>query len=88
MYGKFKFGDAETATDVFERMPVRSVSSWNAMVSLYARQGRMDFAVSLFDNMEERSIVSWNAVIALENLGKIKVDCGFLKNSKIPIREN
>ncbi|XP_025793975.1 pentatricopeptide repeat-containing protein At2g22070 [Panicum hallii] len=62
MYGKF--GDAETATAVFERMPVRSVSSWNAMVSLYARQGRMDFAVSMFHNMEERSIVSWNAVIA------------------------
>ncbi|CAL4927603.1 unnamed protein product [Urochloa decumbens] len=62
MYGKF--GDAETAKAVFDRMPVRSLSSWNSMVSLYARQGRMDLAVSMFENMEERSIVSWNAVIA------------------------
>ncbi|CAN6281170.1 unnamed protein product [Urochloa humidicola] len=62
MYGKF--GDAETAKAVFERMPVRSLSSWNSMVSLYARQGRMDLAVSMFENMEERSIVSWNAIIA------------------------
>ncbi|CAN6303354.1 unnamed protein product [Urochloa humidicola] len=62
MYGKF--GDAETAKAVFERMPVRSLSSWNSMVSLYARQGRMDLAVSMFENMEERSIVSWNAVLA------------------------
>ena len=84
MYGKFKFGDAETATDVFERMPVRSVSSWNAMVSLYARQGRMDFAVSLFDNMEERSIVSWNAVIALENLGEDQSGLWFSQKLKNP----
>jgi pentatricopeptide repeat protein len=62
MYGKF--GDAETAKVVFERMPVRSISSWNAVVSLYAHQGRMDLAVSMFEKMEERNIVSWNAVIA------------------------
>ncbi|GJM96787.1 hypothetical protein PR202_ga13653 [Eleusine coracana subsp. coracana] len=45
-------------------MPVRSVSSWNAMVSVYARQGRMDLAVSMFENMPERSIVSWNSIIS------------------------
>ncbi|KAK3149187.1 hypothetical protein QOZ80_3AG0214090 [Eleusine coracana subsp. coracana] len=62
MYGKC--GDADTARAVFERMPVRSVSSWNAMVSVYARQGRMDLAVSMFENMPERSIVSWNSIIS------------------------
>ncbi|KAJ1293385.1 hypothetical protein BS78_01G063900 [Paspalum vaginatum] len=62
MYGKF--GDAETARAVFERMKVRSVSSWNVMVSLYTHQGRMDLAVSMFEKMEERSTVSWNAIIA------------------------
>ena len=62
MYGKC--GDAETARAVFERMQVRSVSSWNAMVSLYTHQGRMDLAVSMFENMVERSIVSWNTIIA------------------------
>ncbi|OEL34418.1 Pentatricopeptide repeat-containing protein [Dichanthelium oligosanthes] len=69
MYGKF--GDAETAKAVFERMPVRSLSSWNAMVSLYTRQGRMDLAVSMFENMDERSIVSWNAVIAGYNQNRL-----------------
>ncbi|KQK12964.2 hypothetical protein BRADI_1g07090v3 [Brachypodium distachyon] len=62
MYGKC--GDAETARAVFERMPERSVSSWNAMVSLDAHLGRMDLALSLFENMPDRTIVSWNAVIA------------------------
>ncbi|KAF7061163.1 hypothetical protein CFC21_067881 [Triticum aestivum] len=61
MYGKC--GDAETARAVFERMPARSVSSWNAMVSLDARLGRMDLALSLFESMPDRTIVSWNAVI-------------------------
>jgi pentatricopeptide repeat protein len=62
MYGKC--GDAETARAVFERMQVRSVSSWNVMVSLYTHQGRMELAVSMFENMVERSIVSWNTIIA------------------------
>ncbi|XP_052149666.1 pentatricopeptide repeat-containing protein At2g22070 [Oryza glaberrima] len=62
MYGKC--GDAETASTVFERMPVRSVSSWNAMVSLNTHLGRMDLAESLFESMPDRSIVSWNAMIA------------------------
>ncbi|KAL5219235.1 hypothetical protein ABZP36_019919 [Zizania latifolia] len=62
MYGKC--GDAETARAVFERMRVRSVSSWNAMVSLNTHLGRMDLAKSLFESMPDRSIVSWNAMIA------------------------
>lgn len=62
MYGKC--GDAETARAVFERMPMRSVSSWNAMVSLNAHLGRMDLALSTFESMPDRTIISWNAVIA------------------------
>uniref|UniRef100_A0A0D9VZL7 DYW domain-containing protein n=1 Tax=Leersia perrieri TaxID=77586 RepID=A0A0D9VZL7_9ORYZ len=62
MYGKC--GDAETASAVFERMRVRSVSSWNTMVSLNTHLGRMDLALSLFESMPDRSIVSWNAMIA------------------------
>ncbi|KAG8061102.1 hypothetical protein GUJ93_ZPchr0003g18132 [Zizania palustris] len=62
MYGKC--GDAEMARVVFERMRVRSVSSWNAMVSLNTHLGRMDLAKSLFESMPDRSIVSWNAMIA------------------------
>jgi pentatricopeptide repeat protein len=42
------FGDAVTARRVFDEMPHRSVVSWTAMVSSYAKNGRPWEALELF----------------------------------------
>ncbi|KAF5194870.1 Pentatricopeptide repeat-containing protein [Thalictrum thalictroides] len=62
MYGKS--GDAETAKIVFDRMKLRSTSSWNAMLSLYTQSGHLDLALVQFEKMSERDAVSWNSMIA------------------------
>ncbi|OVA12947.1 Pentatricopeptide repeat [Macleaya cordata] len=59
-----KSGDPKTAKAVFDRMRLRSTSSWNAMISLHTQSGRLDLAVAQFDQMLERDVVSWNSMIA------------------------
>lgn len=48
------------------------VVSSNAMLTWYARNGRLNSARKLFDEMPQRSVVSWNAMIA-----------GYAKNGKV-----
>ncbi|KAF6149243.1 hypothetical protein GIB67_026099 [Kingdonia uniflora] len=62
MYGKS--GDRDTAKVVFDRMTLRSTSSWNMMTTLYTQSGRLDLALSQFEQTIERDVVSWNAMIA------------------------
>ncbi|KAI4339669.1 hypothetical protein MLD38_024584 [Melastoma candidum] len=52
------------AREVFDEMYERTVVSWTAMVSGYARIGRIDEAMRLFEVMPERDVPSWNALIA------------------------
>ncbi|KAL5699734.1 Pentatricopeptide repeat-containing protein [Ranunculus cassubicifolius] len=65
MYGKS--GDPETAKIVFDRMSLRTTSSWNVMISLYAQSGRLDLALALFEQMSERDAISWNSMISAYN---------------------
>ncbi|KAK1322958.1 Pentatricopeptide repeat-containing protein [Acorus calamus] len=44
-------------------MPERNVVSWNAMVSAYAKNGRLEEARAVFDAMPERDVASWNAML-------------------------
>eukprot|EP01018_Ginkgo_biloba_P028364 Gb_34248 [translate_table: standard] len=59
-----KCGSMENARQVFEKMPMRSVSSWNTMISGYAKCGSVENARQLFDKMPERDGISWNSMIA------------------------
>ncbi|KAJ4976611.1 hypothetical protein NE237_001717 [Protea cynaroides] len=61
-YGKS--GDLTMAKIIFDRMRLRSTSSWNAMISLHAQSGRLDLALAQFEQMTERDTVSWNSMIA------------------------
>eukprot|EP01018_Ginkgo_biloba_P025162 Gb_40121 [translate_table: standard] len=59
-----KCGSIENARHVFNKMPLRNVVSWNAMIVGYARNGYVDEALNLFQTMPGRNVVSWNAMIA------------------------
>ncbi|KAL4202435.1 hypothetical protein AMTRI_Chr02g263690 [Amborella trichopoda] len=41
-----------------------SLPVWNAIISLYAKCGRMEVAMRVFDAMREKDLVSWNAVVS------------------------
>lgn len=58
-----KCGSLEEARKVFDRMPTRTVVSWNAMIAGYARKGYVDKALNLFQKMPLRDVISWNAMI-------------------------
>jgi pentatricopeptide repeat protein len=40
------------AHEVFEKLPMRDVISWNALIAGYAEQGRIDDALKCFDQMQ------------------------------------
>ncbi|KAK0581883.1 hypothetical protein LWI29_019095 [Acer saccharum] len=52
-----------SAREVFDKMSVRNLYSYNGMLSGYAKMGRMRPARKLFDQMPERDVVSWNSMI-------------------------
>ncbi|XP_022974048.1 pentatricopeptide repeat-containing protein At1g33350 [Cucurbita maxima] len=62
-YSRFRT-DIGIARQVFDEMLERSVVSWTAMISGYARLGDIDNAMALFESMPERDIPAWNALIA------------------------
>ncbi|TKY45030.1 Pentatricopeptide repeat-containing protein [Spatholobus suberectus] len=57
-------GGLGNARKVFDEMSERSVVSFTAMVSGFARVGDVESAVRVFDEMPERDVPSWNALIA------------------------
>ncbi|KAM1378109.1 hypothetical protein ACFX13_040246 [Malus domestica] len=66
MYAKCEM--MEEARKVFDRMKVKDVVSWNAMVTGYSQIGKYEDAIGLFEKMGEENIelnvVTWSAVIA------------------------
>lgn len=48
-----KFGDMWTARMVFDRMPVRDITSWNTMISGYVKNGKPKEALTIFYLMKQ-----------------------------------
>lgn len=53
----------EDALDMFDKMPMRDVVSWNVIVAGYVQNGRSNFAGRLFNKMTERNGVYWPTMI-------------------------
>ncbi|XP_058114018.1 pentatricopeptide repeat-containing protein At4g30700 [Magnolia sinica] len=47
-----RLNDMESARQLFDEMPEKSLASWNAMISGYAQNGFTDMAISLFRRMQ------------------------------------
>ncbi|EPS69104.1 hypothetical protein M569_05662, partial [Genlisea aurea] len=67
-----RLGQIGAARKYFDDLPVKTIASWNSLVSCYFANGRPTEARNLFDEMPERSTVSWNALIS-----------GYVKNGMI-----
>ncbi|KAF5178007.1 Pentatricopeptide repeat [Thalictrum thalictroides] len=59
-----KCGEILEASKLFDEMPVRDVSSWNALIAGYMKNGVVGVAEDLFRRMSTRNIVSWTAMIS------------------------
>ncbi|KAH6827691.1 hypothetical protein C2S53_015775 [Perilla frutescens var. hirtella] len=59
-----KCGELGDARKLFDEMPVRDTSSWNALISGYMKDGAVDLARELFDEMPTKNIVSWTSMIS------------------------
>nr|XP_011469605.1 PREDICTED: putative pentatricopeptide repeat-containing protein At3g49142 [Fragaria vesca subsp. vesca] len=56
--------EMSNARMVFDELSVRGVSSWNAMIAGYMREGEICVAEELFGEMRCKNIVSWTAMIS------------------------
>ncbi|XP_057862811.2 pentatricopeptide repeat-containing protein At2g13600 isoform X2 [Cryptomeria japonica] len=59
-----KCGNINKARELFDKMPERSVISWNAMIAGYAQNGEVDEALRIFNESPQKNVVSWTAMIA------------------------
>ncbi|KAJ8751753.1 hypothetical protein K2173_025933 [Erythroxylum novogranatense] len=66
-----KTSHLDDARNVFDKMILRDVVSYNSMIAGYASHGKMGMARTFFDLMPERDVVSWNSMIS-----------GFLRNDE------
>lgn len=56
-------GEQEMACKIFDRMPNRTVVSWNSLIAGFIRNGDLESAWRIFNEMTERDLVSWNTMI-------------------------
>lgn len=59
-----KCSEPGNARKVFEEMPDRDASSWNALINGYMKAGDVSLAKELFYAMPCRNIVSWTAMVS------------------------
>ncbi|KAI3810361.1 hypothetical protein L1987_19973 [Smallanthus sonchifolius] len=59
-----KCGELGDARKVFDELPVRDVSSWNALIAGHMKNGMVRVAEDLFSRMSNKNIVSWTAMIS------------------------
>ncbi|KAF2292145.1 hypothetical protein GH714_014555 [Hevea brasiliensis] len=51
-----KFGDIRSARIIFDRMPVRDITSWNTMISGYVKNGKPKEALAIFYLMKQTGL--------------------------------
>ena len=54
----FRFGDLEGAEDVFKRMSIRNLTTWNVMLAGYTKAGELELARRVFSEMPIKDDVS------------------------------
>uniref|UniRef100_A0ACD5Z3D4 Uncharacterized protein n=1 Tax=Avena sativa TaxID=4498 RepID=A0ACD5Z3D4_AVESA len=59
-----RLGRLGDARNLFDRMPTRTMVSWNVLLDGLVRVGDLDAAWEVFVEMPERNVVSWNTIIA------------------------
>lgn len=64
-------GEHELGRQVFDKMSVRNLYSWNNMLCGYVKLGMVKPARRLFDQMPEKDVVSWNNMV----IGYAKSGC-------------
>ena len=52
------------AQQVFDKMPLKNMCSWNTTLAGYAKSGNLEYATEVFDKMPKRDVVSWTVMIA------------------------
>ncbi|XP_030543081.1 pentatricopeptide repeat-containing protein At3g22690-like [Rhodamnia argentea] len=58
-----KFGRLDDAYSIFQRLPCRTVVSWNSMLDGFCRAGDVGKARGFFDEIPEKDLISWNTMI-------------------------
>ncbi|XP_068655198.1 pentatricopeptide repeat-containing protein At5g66520-like [Aristolochia californica] len=59
-----KCGEISYARRLFDVMPIRDVSSWNALIGGYMKHGEISMAEELFGRNSNKNIISWTAMIS------------------------
>lgn len=62
-----RLGEADLAKRTFDRMEIKDVVSWTAILDMYFGEGDLKEARRIFDQMPERNEVSWSAMISRYN---------------------
>eukprot|EP00253_Pinus_taeda_P001092 PITA_01092 len=57
-------GSIKRARKVLDKMPLKNMVSWTAMLAGYAQSGLVGEALKLFQAMPEHNVASWTAMIA------------------------
>lgn len=62
-----RLGEVDLAKRTFDRMEIKDVVSWTAILDMYVEEGDLNKARRIFDQMPERNEVSWSAMISRYN---------------------
>ncbi|KAF7807172.1 pentatricopeptide repeat-containing protein [Senna tora] len=59
-----KFGKMVEAREIFNKIPMKDIVSWNSILSGYINTGHFEEAKSIFRDMPERNLLTWTVMIS------------------------